>query len=180
MFRGDKLVDEATSKRKIYIKKAQDSLVGYSYEILANKVLYDEQKQTDLLKEFIEYISKKMNENCYSDVKVTITALVQTISFLKDPTLRDEEEYRIVIHIKPNKEETANKKLYLRNVQYYRESGNKLFPFIKLRMETIEYVKSIMVGYMNNDKLSIQTMRDFLSTLPYDIELENCEYPLRW
>lgn len=38
--------------RKKYIKKAQDSLVGYSYDILANKVLYDEQKQNDLLKEF--------------------------------------------------------------------------------------------------------------------------------
>lgn len=180
VFGGDKFVDESTGKRKIYIKKAQDSLVGYSYDILANKVLYDEQKQNDLLKEFIEYISQKIDENCYSDVKIAITALVQTIPFLKDPTLRDEEEYRIVIHIRPNKDETANKKLYLRNVQYYRESGNKLFPFIKLRMETVEYVKSISMGYMNNDKLSMQTMRDFLSTLPYDIELENCEYPLRW
>lgn len=180
VLRGDKFVTERVGKRKVYLKKAQESPVGYGYEVLANKVLYDDKKQKQLLIEVMDYISNKMDDNKNADINIAINALVQTIPFLKDPTLKDEEEYRLVIHISPNKEEPKNKKQYLRSVQYYRESGNKLFPFVKLQLETLEYVKSIAVGYMNCNELSMQTMEEFLATLPYDIKLKKYDYPLRW
>lgn len=180
VFQGEKFVDVPTGKRKVSIKKAEDSLVGYGYEVLANKVVYDEHKQNALLNEFMEYVSKKLDENSMSDINIAFNALAQTIPFLKAPALKDEEEYRLVVHIRPNKEEARNKKQYLRNVQYYRESGNKLFPFIKLQMESLEYVKSIAVGYMNCNELSMQTMEEFLATFSHDIKLKKYDYPLRW
>lgn len=182
VFKDGKFVEELTSKRKIYIKEIPHSLKGhgYGYEVLANNVLYDAKKQKALLDEYMQYFSQKMDSNNNIDVNIAINALVQTIPFLKDPTLKDEEEYRLVVHISPMKNERDGKKGYLRNIQYYRESGNNLFPYIKLQMETSEYIKSVALGYMNSNSLAVETMEEFLATLPQNIEMKKCEYPLRW
>lgn len=177
-----KFVEEKTGKRKIYIKKNEivTNGKGYGQEVLANQVLYDEKKQKQLLIEIMDYITRKMDLNCNADINIAINALAQTIPFFKDPSLRDENEYRLVIHVSPMKENRSDKKEYLSSIQYYREVNNKLFPYIKLQMETAEYIKSVALGYLNNDILAKETMKEFLATLPQNVELRDVNYPLRW
>ena len=165
---------------KVSIKTIKDefSIPGFSYEVFANSVLYDQTKQLEIIKEVVEYIECKKAESKFTDISLALSALMQSIPFFKDPSLRDEEEYRLVVKITP--ERPGRKKEYLRNVQHYCEKDNKLFAYIILNMKSKEYIKSVSLGYCSCDELSIHTMKDFISTLSQDIEIKTPNYALRW
>lgn len=148
-------------------------------EKLCNYVLYKEDEQKAVLREIIQYIKDKNSEKRYEDLNEAFQALVQTIPFLKDPSLRDEEEYRLVIRILGEKD-YKGKKLYLKNMQQYREKNNILLPYIVLKMKSKEYIKSVSLGYTNCNELSVQTMEDFISTLNQRIEIKKIDMALRW
>jgi hypothetical protein len=167
---------------KVSLKTIQDefTIPGFSYEVFSNSVLYDKTKQLEIINEVVEYIERKKAELKSVDISLALSALMQSIPFFKDPSLRDEEEYRLVIKITPSEQRSNRKKEYLRNVQHYREKDNKLFPYIILKMRSKEYIKSVSLGYCNCDELSVHTMQDFLSTLSQNIEIKTPNYALRW
>ena len=180
-FAGSKFVDKQEGKC-IFIKTYDDefTLPSFSYEVLASPVLYDADKQRELLREVVEYTKAKQTDGKITDIQLAFNALMQSLPFLKDSSLREEEEYRLVIKITPGREDGRGKKQYLRNVQQYREKDNMLFPYIILKMKSRTYIKSVSLGYTNCNTLSKQTMEDFVSTLSQDIEIKTPNYALRW
>lgn len=166
---------------KVALKTIKDefTIPGFRYEVLANSVLYDKTKQIKIIRDVVDYIASKKAESKFADISIALSALKQSIPFFKHPSLRDEEEYRLVVRINPN-EDKGEKKEYLRNVQHYREKDNKLFPYIILKMKSKEYIKSLSLGYCNCGELSVHTMKDFISTLHQNIEVKTPDYALRW
>jgi|GEM_PF-6526705 len=166
----------------IYIKTFEDefTLPAFSYKIFANSVLYDGDKQRKLLREVVEYAKAKQTAGKTVDVQLAFNALEQSLPFLKDPSLRDEKEYRLVIKITSDCKDKRGKKQYLRQVQQYREKNNMLFPYIILKMKCKNYIRSISLGYTNCSTLSKQTMEDFILTLSQNIEVKTPYYALRW
>lgn len=152
----------------------------FRFLAFANSVSYNQDQQRIIINEIIEYIRRYREYDFYtvfSDINMALSSLMQSILFFKHPSLRDEEEYRIVVKIMAEGEPID--KTYLRGVQQYREKDNKLLPYIVLKMKPLEYIKSLSVGYQNSNELSISTMRDFITTISPNIAIKTPYYPLR-
>jgi len=124
-------------------------------------------------------LKKSYRNNDFLDISLCMSRILDFIPFFKDQTLKEEEEYRLVIKIH-NQKEKRGKRQYLRPIQHYREVDNKLFPYLILKMRNNTYAKSVCMGYCNCDDFSFETLQDFMSTLPYDIEIKKANYALRW
>lgn len=72
---------------KIHLKTQKDefTIPGFAYEAFANLVLYDRDKQCQIISEIIEYIKVKKPENKQIDISLALSALMQSLPFFKDP-----------------------------------------------------------------------------------------------
>jgi len=182
-FVEDKGFIEKVVGHKIQLLRKEEifTVQGLPYSLCANRVLYDQDLQLKVFQELLEVVEEEHRNNNYLMVNVCLAGVLDFIPFFKDPTLKEEEEYRLVIRvIRPETNGRDGKKQYLRPFQHYREFENKLFPYIKIKMNSKEYIKNVSMGYCNSDDLSYETLADFISTLSEDIGIKKTRYALRW
>lgn len=172
--------EKAIKGYKVKILPKANETLNFGYSAYANRVLYDKEKQIAIFKELLSSITEALETKQHTDIQLCLSTILEFIPFFKDETLRDEEEYRLIINISsPTRQSAHGKKQYLRSIQRYRDVDNRLFPYIVLKMYDKTYIKSVSMGY-SNDELAFETLKDFISTLPYDIKVNKAAYSLRW
>ena len=136
-----------------------DNIEFSSFACSYNAVLYELEEQRNLIREVVENIKNSYIANCPDTYYSQFDMLIKTIPYLKDPSLIDEQEFRLVIKLDENMYCDLDK--------------------IILKMNSKKYIKSITLGYTNSSDLSVQTMEDLISTLPEDIKIEINKTALR-
>lgn len=166
------------------VRKEEKFVVGaFKHSATANTVIYDKDKQKLIFKQVLEVLEVLVEENNIHNslgVNECLSSIIDFIPFFKDDSLKDEEEYRLVVKIEnADGIERDGKRQYLRLLQYYREFENKLFPYIILKMREKKYMINVCMGYCNCDELSEETLKDFVSTLSCPITISKCNIGLR-
>ncbi|KDR95982.1 Protein of unknown function [Peptoclostridium litorale DSM 5388] len=148
--------------------------VSFKHIIKANYVLYDKDKQIKIFDLLLEEINFLIENG--KDVKQMLDLLVDFIPFMKHSSYHNEEEYRILIQLKP----AGSNPLKLNKIQKYRVFNGALIPYISLKLNNPEYFKSIGIGPCNLNSLSLVGIEDLVATYPSKLEIGKSKVPSRF
>ena len=176
VLRGDKFVLESTHIRSVVVNDDPNRRCSK----YANIVLYDETKQEQLFIDIIQFVRRQSKKDIRAAMQIALMLVFLSVPFIKDKSLRDEEEYRLVVRVPIPEGYSGGKKLYLSEIQKYREMENKLIPYIVLKINNIELIEDVAAGYCNADDFSKSMLTEFISTLKHKIDIRTVDFSLRW
>lgn len=157
--------------------------INRSKGIIASKVVYDVDKQKEILYKNINYFkgiyNKYYNSLSCLDIRLFSDIFLSRVRlfccFFKNPLFENDKEFRIVFYNYQNNEKYINPK--------YRIKGSILIPYI----DTFEFdkttVKSITIGPMIHSDIAMEGVTYLLNDLEYNItkiDIKNSKIPLRY
>lgn len=207
---GEYVLSFSKIKDSMLLWAEYSDFMGYCIEFEFNKlemkekislhgeVIYNKEKQIELVKEALEKtIEENFNEennevkNLFKEnpsisdesLKKLADYVAVWISvygmFFKKECFEGEEEYRFVfsaLHEKSDEYQKSNV-----DDMYFRERNQVLIPYIKIKYNKSKSpVKSVLVGTKNNSDIAVKGIRYFLRKEKMDIPVYKSEIPLRY
>lgn len=168
---------EYLDKKCVDIKR--NKRVSYSFSIKANYVLYEREKQVRIFDMFIEEIKDLINLKTAESniqIKIILSDLVDFIPFFKHPSYKNEEEYRVLAQI----ESAGSKPIEMCGIQKYRVSNGTLIPYISIKLNKTDYIKSITISPFNRTEFAMLGIQDLVKYYPSELNILDTEVPSRF
>ena len=162
----------------------------HNIEVLHGKVVYSVNKQKYIIKSVIDDFCAIINDNLmdFVFVRLAIEVLVEKIllvgSFFKSPHFKQENEYRLLLHLTPyfDEQEKVVKFMVLNKSAQTYEKNNLLIPYLDIEFAKTN-LNSICISPTLNYDETISNLKNALNIYGYsstEVQVVKSEIPIRY